>query len=285
MGIVRPMNPAARLASFAAVLAVVFALAMLAGARADLGRVETKQEPGHGMEAMGHGGGADPVRGLASSEHGLTLRPEATRAEPGRPFDLRFRVLGRDGGPVRRFDLEHTKRMHVILVRRDLSGFQHVHPRMAGDGTWSVPVTLPDPGGYRVYADFSRGGEPRTMGFDLAVDGAVRSRPLPAQSTQARVDGLDVRLTAPHARAGHETELGFRVTRGGRPVPIEDYLGAKGHLVALREGDLAFLHVHPDADRLRFMSEFATPGRYRLFLQFKTGRVVHTVAFTREVSR
>ncbi len=65
-----------------------------------------------------------------------------------------------------------------------------------------------------------------------------------------------------------------------------DYLGAKGHLVALREGDLAFLHVHPDANRLRFEATFPTPGRYRLFLQFKTtdGRV-HTAAFTREVSR
>ena len=66
---------------------------------------------------------------------------------------------------------------------------------------------------------------------------------------------------------------------------MEDYLGAKGHLVALREGDLAFLHVHPDADRLGFMAEFPTAGAYRLFLQFKTGGRVHTAAFTQEVTR
>jgi len=67
---------------------------------------------------------------------------------------------------------------------------------------------------------------------------------------------------------------------------IQDYLGAKGHLVALRAGDLAFLHVHPDADRLRFMAEFPTAGAYRLFLQFKTGDGrLHTAAFTQDVTR
>jgi Cu+-exporting ATPase len=46
-------------------------------------------------------------------------------------------------------------------------------------------------------------------------------------------------------RPGQEAELGFIVSKDGRPVHTEPYLGAGGHLVALREGDLAFLHVHP----------------------------------------
>ena len=58
---------------------------------------------------------------------------------------------------VRDFDVEHTKRMHVIVVRRDMTGFQHLHPTQRADGTWSVPVTLPDAGTYRVFADFSVG--------------------------------------------------------------------------------------------------------------------------------
>ena len=50
--------------------------------------------------------------------------------------------------------------------------------------------------------------------------------------------------------------------------------------------DLAFLHVHPDENRLQFMATFPTAGTYRLFLQFKTadGRL-HTAAFTQEVTR
>ena len=92
-------------------------------------------------------------------------------------------------------------------------------------------------------------------------------------------------LTEGASHAGKESALKFTVRRNGAPVAVEDYLGAKGHLVALREGDLAFLHVHPDESSLSFMAEFPTAGRYRLFLQFQTGGRVHTAAFTQEVTR
>jgi hypothetical protein len=165
--------------------------------------------------------------------------------------------------------------MHLIVVRRDLTGFQHLHPTMAADGTWSVPVTLPDAGAYRVFADFSVDETPHTLAGDLAVDGAVRSVALPASASRAEVDGLVVTASG----------LDFAVTRGGAPVELMDYLGAKGHLVALREGDLAFLHVHPDERSLRFEATFPTAGRYRLFLQFQVDGRVHTAEFTREVGR
>jgi hypothetical protein len=236
----------------AALLPFVFAAAAFAGSRIDVHPGKTEPEI-HGDMA---------VRGLAVSDRGYTL-------ELGRE-PLSFRIT-HDGKTVRDFDVEHTKRMHVIVVRRDLTGFQHLHPTMRPDGTWTVPLTLPAAGTYRVYADFAVDGEPHTLAADLTRDGEVHSQPLPPASNTATVDGMTV------SRRG----LDFTVTRAGKPVAIEDYLGAKGHLVALREGDLAFLHVHPDADRLRFDAALDTRTRYRLFLQFKTGGQVHTAAFTR----
>jgi hypothetical protein len=284
------MSVAAKLAGFAAVLAGVFGGAALAGsavAPVHAPGADATDKPAAKMGMGGHGGeAAQPVRGLAVSEGGLSLALARTKAEPGEPFQLAFRIVGRDGRTVRDYDVEHTKRMHLIVVRRDMSGFQHLHPTQAADGTWSVPVTLRDAGSYRVFADFSVDGKPHTLADDLAVDGALRSKPLPAPVQTTDVDGLRVRLSEGASQAGRESELGFTVTRSGRPVAIRNYLGAKGHLVALREGDLAFLHVHPDENRLRFMATFPTAGRYRLFLQFKTadGRL-HTAAFTQEVSR
>jgi len=292
------MSVAARLAGFAAILALVFGGAALAGGRidADPAAPEPETAGAAGMGAMagaedahGAGGGqAAPqtVRGLAVSADGLTLELARTTARPGERFDLVFRIADRRGGTVRAFDVEHTKRMHLIVVRRDMTGFQHLHPVQQPDGSWSVPATLRDPGSYRVFADFSAGGKARTLAADLSADGAVRSRALPAPASAADAGaGLRVRLAPRTTRAGEEADLRFTVTRGGRPVAVEDYLGAKGHLVALREGDLAFLHVHPDERRLQFMAELPTAGRYRLFLQFKAGGRVHTAAFTREVSR
>jgi hypothetical protein len=94
-----------------------------------------------------------------------------------------------------------------------------------------------------------------------------------------------VRLNAGRVRAGREVALEFGVTRDRRAVETQRYLGARGHLVALRDGDLAFLHVHPDEDSLAFMAEFPSAGRYRLYLQFKHHGRVHTAEFTQEVSR
>ncbi len=277
------MNVAARLAAFALLCALVFAGAAFAGSRLDVHPGRTTAQPNmDGMDAMP----PQPVRGLAVSEKGLTLQLARRSAPEGKPFALAFRIADRRGRTVRDFDVEHTKRMHFIVVRRDLSGFQHLHPTENADGTWSLPVTLPAAGTYRVFADFSVDEQPYTLADDITVDGAVRSEALPAPAGAVAVDGLRVALDEGATEAGRESALAFTVTRAGRPVAIQDYLGAKGHLVALRQGDLAFLHVHPDENRLRFMATFPTAGTYRLFLQFKTadGRL-HTAAFTQEVTR
>jgi hypothetical protein len=147
-------------------------------------------------------------------------------------------------------------------------------------------VQLRDAGSYRLFADFSHDGTPTTLADDLRVDGAADLRPLPAPASSATSDGgYDVQLSSGTPRAGQESTMRFSITKDGRPVQTEPYLGAGGHLVALREGDLAFLHVHPAGDEhsTSFEATFPTAGAYRLFLQFQINGTVQTVAFTQEV--
>jgi hypothetical protein len=290
------MNALAKLAGFAAVLALVFGTAAFAGSRIEVhpGKPAEANAAKPGMGTMGaeaDGPGKaqmapQPVRGLAVSDNGLTLKLARTTVPQGKRFELAFGIVDRRGQTVRDFDVEHTKRMHFIVVRRDMAGFQHLHPTEQPDGTWTIPVSLAEAGSYRVFADFSVNQKPHTLADDLTVDGTVRSQELPAPVRSVDVDGLRVSLTEGATKAGTESELAFTVSRNGTPAAIQNYLGAKGHLVALRQGDLAFLHVHPDENSLKFMASFPTAGSYRLFLQFKTddGRL-HTAAFTQEVTR
>jgi hypothetical protein len=265
-----------RLLGFLALLALVFGAAALAGAAIDPDRAGDG-DAAHAGDAGAHEPAHD-LRGLAVADDGLRLELTRTELRRGQREQLSFRIVDDGGAAVRDFDVEHERRMHLILVRRDLTGFQHLHPTLAADGTWSVPARLPDAGSYRVFADFTRDGEAHTLAGDLRVDGAADLRQLPDPAPVARSDGYEVRLD--DAEPGR---LRFDVTRDGRPVEVEQYLGASGHLVALREGDLAFLHVHPDDDG--FEVEFPTAGRYRLFLQFKDEGRVHTAAFTYEAER
>jgi hypothetical protein len=308
------VSPTAKLAGFAAALTVAFGGAALAGAAIDPDR-EEPPVPAHRSEdedmpstthttsparaTAGHGE-AHPVRGLAVAENGLRLVIQTPELRRGAAQTLRFRIVDRRGAVVRDFDVEHEKRMHLIVARRDLAGFQHLHPEQAADGSWSAPLRLEDAGSHRVFADFARDDESFTLAGDLRVDGAADLRALPAPAGIAVTDtGYDVRLDAGHARPGRQADLRFTITKDGHTVHTEPYLGAGGHLVALREGDLAFLHVHPtehghgdeqpegeDAhdDSIGFAATFPTAGRYRLFLQFKHDGRVHTAAFTREVA-
>jgi hypothetical protein len=307
-----------KLAAFALVLALLFGAGALAGdllgperdatavaARQSSTEDHTEMRSTSTKTAAGHSGGADhakpaghPVRGLAVAEDGLRVVVEDPELRRGRDERLAFRIVDESGTTVRDFDVEHEKRMHLIVARRDLTGFQHLHPERADDGTWSTTLRLDDAGSYRLFADFAHDGEPYTLASDLRVDGAADLAPLPAPTATAVSDGgYDVRLDAGRARPGREAELRFTITRNGQPVHTEPYLGAGGHLVALREGDLAFLHVHPtehghdDAgtatethdDAVGFAATFPTEGRYRLFLQFQHEGRVQTVAFTQAV--
>ena len=234
-----------------------------------------------------------PAKGLLVSQDGYTLALASDTLPAGPAAPVAFRILGPDGSAVTAFDVSHDEDLHLIAARRDLTGFQHVHPDLAADGTWTTSLAL-TPGTWRLFADFvpAADGKNRTLGADLAVPGAYDPAPLPAESRTAEVDGYTVTLDG-DLSAGEESELTLSVARDGRPVTdLQPDLAAYGHLVVLRDGDLAYLHVHPAGEPgdgatepgpdVTFFSTAPSAGTYRLFLDFKHGDAVHTAAFTVE---
>jgi hypothetical protein len=291
-----------RIALFATLLAGVFGVALVAGKAIDpkgdaAAAAKPAPRPADGMTDMARGAGhaetgptsAASPPGLAVADAKLRLVTDRATFPARRTAAYTFRIVDAHGATVRHFALEHGKRLHFIAVRRDLTGYQHLHPTQRPDGSWTVPLRFSAPGAYRVFADFTPDrGEKTTLGTDVLVDGATRHAALPPPSARASVDGYDVAISGT-AAAGRMAKMTFSVTRDGRAVnDLQPYLEARGHLVALRAGDLAYLHVHPEdeatpGDRISFMTELPTAGRYRLFLQFQHENRIHTVAFTQEV--
>ncbi|MEU7723380.1 hypothetical protein [Streptomyces tibetensis] len=296
------MNTGLRITTFAAALAATFGAAY--GVGQGVGPVVADSPPKHGDEHgrptpdQPEGGGharhdAPPAGGLQITDGGYTLDLETPRVTAGKSADLRFTVRDAAGRALTAYQREHDKELHLIVASRDLVTYRHLHPTRAADGTWSTPVDLPRAGGYRVFADFTPAKQNAgnlTLGADLAASGPYEARPLPPASPTARVDGYEVRLSgAPHP--GEASELKLRVSRDGKPVTdLQPYLGAYGHLVALRSGDLAYLHVHPNGEPgdgttrpgpdISFTATAPSSGSYRLFLDFKHEGKVRTAAFT-----
>ncbi|MFH0241477.1 hypothetical protein ACGRHY_03345 [Streptomyces sp. HK10] len=300
------MNTALKITAFTAALAAAFGTAYGVGNAVD--PVATEPAPaahadhgagaGHEDDAPGRGGGEGghgeaQAGGLQISEGGYTLDLDTSRVKAGEETELSFAVRGEDGRPLTSYRTEHGKQLHLLLASRDLAVYRHLHPKRAADGSWSIPVNLPAAGDYRVFADFApavEGAKPLTLGADLAAVGAYEPKGLPEPSRTATVDDYTVTLDG-SLRPGAAATLDLKVARDGRPVTdLQPYLGAYGHLVALRAGDLAYLHVHPGGEpgdgatetgpTVSFATTAPSSGSYRLFLDFKHDGKVRTAAFT-----
>ncbi|GGJ27042.1 hypothetical protein [Streptomyces brasiliensis] len=247
-----------------------------------------------GMPGMDHAGDGN---GLAAAKDGYRLTSADSTLTAGRPAAYRFTVTGPDGRPVTRFALDQTKRMHFYAVRSDLTGFRHLHPAMASDGTWTAALPALAPGSWRVFASFtpdsgSGKGEDLVLSRTVTVPGRATDTPLPAATTSTEADGYTVTVTG-RPMAGMAHPLTVRITEGGEPVTdLQPYLDTYAHLTAFHEGDAAFAHLHPTTGvdgghggpDLSFHAELPASGNWRLFLQFRTGGTMHTAALTLRIS-
>lgn len=283
------MNTSTRLAAFTAGLAVVFGAAV--GVGHAVGPVGTAAEPAHGVEHSPAAVTQEEPTGLSVSEQGYTLQLETSTLPVGRASPFAF-VIDGPGGHVTDYSPTHDRDLHLIVVRRDTTGFQHLHPERDPAGRWSLPLTLDAAGAYKVFADFAPDGrsEALTLAADIAAAGTYAPQPLPPVSTTSTVNGYTVSMTG-ELLAGQESRLVLSIRRDGEPVTdLQPYLAAYGHLVALRAGDLAYLHVHPDGapgdgrtaagPEITFYADVPTAGDYRLYLDFQHDGVVRTAVFT-----
>ncbi|HJD74409.1 MAG TPA: hypothetical protein K8V13_22735 [Enterobacter roggenkampii] len=294
------MKAPARLSLYGLVLVAVFAVAgFTANAVVPEETVQswaedtadtTHHEEGDAMngdEHEGHNAGASSL-GLGLAQDGYQLTAVTAPTATGTEGELALTITGSDGNPVTDFELEHEKELHLIAVRADGQHFRHVHPEMDDDGTWTIPWQWEAAGSYRVFADFvpADTGEGITLSTSVQVAGDYEPAPATGPVTETTVDGFDVAVKG-DLIAGSASELTITVTRDGEPVTaLEPYLGAFGHLVALRDGDLAYLHVHPHGDapevgdtsgpEIVFEATAPTPGRYLLFLDFQIDGEVRT---------
>lgn len=280
------MNAGAKLGAYGLLLVAVLGGGAAVGSIA--GPIGVSRDAGHGA---GHAeepdpAGADvelPAGGLLVSQDGYTLVPEDRLADTG---EFAFTVVGPDGDAVRSYDRVHDRQLHLIVASRDLARFAHLHPERDGSGRWAVDLPALEPGAYRAFADFRPSGDDQlTLGVDLTAPGAVgRPAGLPPARTDT-VDGFAVAIEG-EVTAGKEAVVTITVRRDGRVVTTEPYLGAAGHLVALRDGDLAYLHVHPLDDEpagpVRFAVEVPSPGAYALFFDFLVDDTVRTARFVVE---
>lgn len=169
--------------------------------------------------------------------------------------------LLRRNGP---FVPDHGKLMHLFLVREPgLDAFAHLHPVKVDWQTFEVPLPALPGGSYRLYGDvtYETGfSDTLTTQISLPAEGQSHKGADPDDSWRVAT-GVNEAVESPQFTSGRitmsraepaplvvnqDTELRFLVRDGsGREVPLESYMGMRGHLIVRKDDGTVFTHLHP----------------------------------------
>lgn len=238
----------------------------------------------HGEAADGHAHGHDGADAHGTGSARLIFSSQPQELPAGAPATWTLRIVDSTDKPVEKFALVHEKLLHLIVVSADLSWFNHVHPEYKGNGEFSVTMTLPREGGYKLYADYTPEGRSQVVSQqEIRAGGSATpaATPLPVADTLGPGGWMVKRVHAiPEGEpdfqggaeyqvalmpmpgsivAGRDVMLHFQVRdRSGKPIDnLEPYLGAMGHAVILSSDTKTYLHTHPMEDGMQGMDHGA----------------------------
>lgn len=207
---------------------------------------------------------------------------------------MTIQIQDKDGKSINDFDLNHEKKMHLIVVNKDLSSYKHIHPEYKGNGIFTVSTQFPAGGEYKFFADFVPSGKEKSVkSYSLTVQGD--SVPVVAIQPDSKltktVDGIEATLAIDHLMAGMELDLTYSFKDAATQAPIKNlqpYLGAVGHVVILDANADQYLHVHPTDEKstgpeAKFMTTFPKSGIYKIWGEFQRDGKVVTIPFTVKV--
>ncbi|GAA4321706.1 heavy metal-binding domain-containing protein [Flaviaesturariibacter amylovorans] len=218
-----------------------------------------------------------------------------TAIAPGKPVTLSLtpKKKGAESESVA-LDVEHEKKIHLILVSDDLSWFDHIHPEFAEGGAYTVPATFPAPGKYTAFADYKPSGGGHVVDkIDIDVAGTA---PAAKSFSQEKLSGTSGDYSFELQPAGGKLVTGTPlhiagvVKKGGKEIDantLDNYLGAKAHFVLISLNEKEYLHVHPEVANGRFdlHTTIEKPGTYRGWVQFNADGTIHTIDFTWNVTK
>jgi hypothetical protein len=276
------MKAVAKLATFLVALAAVFGAAYFTGVRSQalLAPVAVHRGP-------------TQFGGLTSSAFGYSLSLPDPTADPGKDQFIEFRLTGPGGKPVSRLTETEGAGLHLIAIRSDLTGYQHIYPEQNTGASWWAALDL-SPGSWHLVVDFQPTalGRQIVLGTELTVSGKVQSGRPVAPTDRVSVGRYVATLSGGLSTYG-DKQLAVDVTLDGRPVTdLVPAHGTLGHAVLIRPSDLGYVHLHADpvlktnlGPRITFSGPVPETGSFLLFVEFTRGFNTYVATFTVTVTR
>lgn len=213
-----------------------------------VGHVAPTSTDPHVAHGDAHAGHTMPSASAAVQGYTMRVEPDGV-VTAGATGTLNIRLQDGSGRPVERLQVVHEKKLHFLILSRDLAFFAHEHPQQQPGGLQTLAFSFPRPGDYVLFGDYTPEGASQVVSSArLTVPGVSTMKEpqlKPDDLAHARRFGaFEVKLD--QKVNGEESVLTFSLTRGGKPVAgLQPYLGALGHLVLVDPGASKLLHSHP----------------------------------------
>lgn len=256
-----------------------------------------------GKSGMDHGDMKEPAQTHqmdkeTESQHEddvkATFKLSAEMPQPKQDTIIKIDIQDNQGKAIENYDINHEKKMHIIVVSKDLSFFNHIHPEYKGNGEFKVTTQFPVGGEYKIIADFiptGRGNMTKTQWITVQGEALKPIAIEPETSLTKTVDGKEITLSFDHMMSGMDINMTFNIKDAKTKEPIHNlqpYLGAVGHVVILSADTEMYLHVHPTEEKAtgpdaKFMTSFSKSGIYKIWGQFQQNGKVFVVPFVVKV--
>ncbi|MEH7107837.1 hypothetical protein [Bacillus sp. JJ1764] len=228
----------------------------------------------------------------ASGEDTLSewITPESMN--PNQPVPISILIKDKNNKLIKNFETVSTKKMHLVVVSKDLSYFAHIHPALKEDGRFEITTKFPSSGDYKLIAEMTPVGA-----SDYSIENhwvTVQGTPPepvtlePDKTLTKVIDGTKVTLSFDEKlTAKKNIDMNFTLHDAASNKPINNlqpYLGTVGHAVAIDQEVKQFMHIHPlypkgKGPKVVFMTYFPTKGVYKVWGQFNVNGHILTVPF------
>ncbi|MFZ2545162.1 MAG: hypothetical protein WAW80_04245 [Candidatus Saccharimonadales bacterium] len=228
------------------------------------------------------------------------------------PVAIEFEIRDENNKVLKAFDTEYKEPMHIMVVRKDRSNFQHLHPALdKTSGKFTLAnFTLPLDGDYRVLADFTSSEAAKDdLGVKISsapyidiktAGGPGVAQPLSIDKLTSSVNGFTADISPLIGDSAGVTKtiianepivLINNINKDGVPYKnLETIYGALGHFISFGP-NLEYLHAHPTFDEkipqtgsLSFLAHFTSPGQYKIYVQTKADGQVNTAEYNLTVA-
>jgi hypothetical protein len=242
---------------------------------------EQGQHAGHGASA--------PNMGVKT-----TWKFSPDKPQNDQKTNISMKINDSMGAPIEKFDINHEKQLHLILVSKDLSYFDHIHPEYKGKGLFEINTTFPKNGEYKLIADFVPTGGQQKIESNWVQVGSEKAamEPItPDTSLTKTIENKEITLNFDKLQAGKEVQMNFSFKDSKTKSPItnlQPYLGAVGHVVIISSDVEQYIHNHPLEEKAtgpdaKFATSFPKSGVYKIWGQFQQNGQLFIVPFVVQV--